>query len=279
MNKRSVPVLAAGCLLALVGLAGYAMPDSVEFPSPRMLMENQGGRVVFTHKAHSTPGGAFGDIPCERCHHELKLLSAKAEQSAEPTVMPCSACHGTAEKADFKEAHQAQYRAKGGDASCLSCHHTKLAGYSEKWSHADHKDYASEDCASCHHTEGKTPGGRMMTDIKPQRCANCHTKNSNPMTARAIKDAAHTACKNCHEDLFEAGLKACSTCHGLADLAAEAAESAQKTPDKALFSCTSCHASVAERMDAFHTSCIGCHTEREKGPGKAPEDCVKCHTP
>lgn len=276
MNKRSVPIIVAGCILALAGLAGYFMPEPVEAPSPRILMENQGGRVVFTHKAHSTSGSAYGDNSCERCHHELKVAAAEIRAAEPPKVMACTACHGSVDALDFKESHQALYRAEGGDASCLSCHHLKISGYSEKWSHEDHWNYASDDCASCHHAEGKTPGGRMMTAIKPQRCANCHTAKPNPMTARTGKDASHETCRSCHEDLFEAKAKGCATCHTQSDLAAEVAKGA---PDKELFACSSCHAPIPGGMDAFHAGCIGCHVEVKKGPGKAPEDCAKCHTP
>lgn len=266
----------AGCILALAGLAGYYLPDPVEIPSPRILMENLGGRVVFTHKAHSLPGGSYGDNACERCHHELAVSPAEAKAAGSPKTMPCTACHGTADQPDFKESHQNRYRAEDGGRSCLSCHHIKIAGYSDKWSHENHWTYAGDDCASCHHAEGRTPGGRMIENIKPQRCANCHTANPNPMTARVVRDASHETCKSCHEELFEAKAKGCATCHAQADLAAEAAKDA---PDRKLFACSACHSPISGSMDAFHAGCIGCHAEAKKGPGKGPEDCAKCHRP
>ena len=277
MNKRSVPLIVAGCILALAGIAGYFMPEPVEAIPPRILMENQGGRVVFTHKAHSTPGSGYGDIACWTCHHELDMAPDREAYAAAGKVMQCSACHGTADDPDFRTNHQAMYRSKGGDASCLSCHHMKIAGYSDKWNHEDHWNYTGDDCASCHHTEGKTASsGRMMTDIKPQRCANCHTDSPNPMTARTRKDASHETCRTCHEEFFDAGAKGCTTCHGKTDLAAEVAKG---STSRELFSCSSCHAPITAPMEAFHSGCIGCHENVKKGPGKAPDDCTKCHTP
>ena len=278
MNKRSIPMAIAGCVLALAGIAGYFSPAPTEAVPPRILMDNQGGRVVFTHQAHSTPGGAYGDISCADCHHELKIAPKKGNEPADPAaVMNCGACHGTADDPGFIASHQERYQAKGGDASCISCHHTRITGFSAKWNHEDHWDYAGDDCQTCHHADGKTSGsGRLLTDIKPQRCANCHTAKPNPMTATTRKDAGHAKCISCHEDLFEAKVKGCATCHGQADFASELANG---TLDKKFTSCATCHAPIQGRMDAFHANCIGCHDKVKKGPGKAAADCTKCHTP
>ena len=252
----------------------------------RLLLENTGGRIVFTHKAHSTPGGALGDISCATCHHELPIAPASApghapeaapdsgKDGTKPSVLPCTACHGAAEDPGFVLAHQERYRAEGGDASCLSCHHTSIAGLSEKWNHLEHREYAGDDCESCHHPQqfAFTPG-RVMT-IKPQRCANCHTPKPNPLTGTTRKEAAHERCESCHSDLFEAGSKGCATCHALVPPAAKSAPDATGTHD----ACASCHVSVSSGMDAFHNGCRGCHDRTGKGPGKeAP--CIQCHAP
>lgn len=269
MKKRNLPLIAAGCVLVLAGLAGYCLPEPVEVPPRRILMENQGGRVVFTHKLHSTPGGNRGDIACAACHHELRVAPAGVTASASPRVMECSACHGAADAPGFRESHQARWRAEQGDASCLSCHHMKIAGLSDKWNHRDHWDYAGDDCTACHHTAGRT-----ASSIKPQRCANCHTAGPGRMTARTRKDAAHEACRSCHDELFAAGAKGCAACHSGTDLAAEAARGAM---DKGLFSCAACHNPIAGSMDAFHGTCIGCHEELGKGPDREAGSCPKCH--
>jgi hypothetical protein len=280
LNKRSLPFALLGCILAAAGGAGYFLPDSQTAADPtRLLLENPGGRIVFTHKAHRAPGGRADDIACSTCHHELRVAPASAsvpaKDGAMSVVMPCTACHGAAEEPDFLPSHQERHRAAGGDSSCLSCHHTRLTGLSEKWNHQEHQtNYADDDCESCHHpTQYAGKPGRVMT-IKPQRCANCHTSNPNPLTATTRKEAVHARCASCHSDLFEAKTRECAACHTLAPPTALSAEDGSK----ASYACASCHPSVPGGMDAFHGSCRGCHDKEGKGPGKeAP--CTQCHTP
>lgn len=238
-------------------------------------MENPGGRVVFTHKAHSTPGGAYGDVACAVCHHELKISPASPEAGAQPAVMLCTDCHGTTDIAGFIASHQAKYEAKGGDASCISCHHARFAGYAEGWNHEEHKDYTGDDCQACHHEERYTaPSGKSMT-IKPQKCANCHTAKPNPLASTTLKDAVHPKCNECHSDWFDDKLAGCAKCHDQRSLQKEFA---QGKLDKKFSSCASCHGEMPGSMDAFHNSCMGCHDKVGKGPGKkAP--CAQCHLP
>ena len=273
MNKRSIPIVIASCILVLAGLAGYLAPEPGEANPNRLLMENTGGRVVFTHGVHSTPGGAYGDSTCATCHHELPVAPPAIKNASSPQVLACSSCHGTADIPDFKLKHQELYRAQGGDATCVRCHHSAMAGFSEKWNHQEHWDYAG-DCASCHHEERfEYKPGKFM-NIKPQKCSNCHTAKSNPMTATTIKDAGHRRCEPCHSDLFESGTKGCATCHNTLSTAEQLAKGT--VPDYR--ACSSCHAPISGGMDAFHNKCMGCHDTVGKGPGKqAP--CAQCHTP
>lgn len=289
LNKRSLPLAVLGCILAVAGLAGYFPPVATEAESAapaRLLMENPGGRIVFTHKAHSTPGGYGGDIACADCHHDLRITPGAASGSdsasgpasgnvtAQPKVMACAACHGTADNPDFIVAHQERYRAEGGEASCASCHHTRMQGLSAKWSHEDHATtYTGDDCESCHHPYRYEfrPGKAMH--IKPQKCANCHTAKPNPMTASTLKDATHTRCASCHEDLFAHKARGCSTCHNQVRLADMPAGDVTEADFAA---CATCHGPIPGAMDAFHAGCMNCHDTAGKGPGKkAP--CTQCH--
>ena len=264
-----------GVLLALAGIAGYFMPAPTEATPSRLLMENPGGRVVFTHKAHSTPGGPYGDIACADCHHDLKAAPWKIKDGETPPVMNCTSCHGSADDPDFVARHQEYYAQNGGDASCVSCHHAVIDGWSDKWNHKDHWDYAGEDCATCHHTEGTTASGREMKNIRPQRCANCHTEKPNPMAATVRKDAGHQTCVSCHSDWFASGAEGCKTCHNGQSTAKLLAEGKF---DKSYPSCSACHKPIPGGMDTFHGSCMGCHDKAGKGPGKqAP--CAQCHAP
>lgn len=276
MDKRSIPIAIVGCILALAGLAAYfAFPAAPPEATPaRLLMENPGGRVVFTHKAHATPGGAYGDNSCASCHHELKIAPDTVKAAETPQVMLCTACHGTADDPGFIAAHQEFYKAQGDDA-CVSCHHGSMAGYSDKWSHDDHQTYAGDDCQACHHEYSyEYKPGRTM-NIKPQKCSNCHTAKPNPMTPTILKDAAHAKCMSCHEDLFDKGFAGCTTCHSMKSSAQELKNG---TFDKVYPSCSSCHKPIPGSMDAFHGNCMSCHDKAGKGPGKAAP-CAQCHTP
>lgn len=278
LDKRSIPIVIAGCILALGGLAAYfllpaAPPEAV--PS-RLLMENPGGRVIFTHKAHATVGGAYGDIDCQVCHHELKVADAAGKSPEAVGVMDCAACHGTADDPSFASSHQELYRAKGGDAACVRCHHAAMEGLAEAWKHEDHAEtYAGGDCQSCHHeSRFEYKPGRFM-NMQPQKCSNCHTAKANPMTGTVLKEAAHTRCASCHEDLFAAGAKGCATCHSWKSTAAELQAGSF---DGLYSSCAACHKPIPGSMDAFHGNCMGCHDKSGKGPGKAAP-CTQCHTP
>lgn len=264
-----------GFILTLAGIAGYFMPAPTEATPSRLLMENPGGRVIFTHKAHSTPGGSYGDWACADCHHELKAAPWKKGEGETPPVMRCTACHGSADNPDFVAQHQKSYAGSGDNRACVSCHHAAIDRWSDKWSHEDHREYTGEDCAACHHTDGTTPSGREMKNIRPQRCANCHTAKPNPMTATVRKDAGHRICASCHSDWLASGAKDCTTCHTVQDTYKLPARAAS---DTSYPSCAACHKPVPAALDAFHGSCLGCHDKAGSGPGKqAP--CAQCHAP
>lgn len=273
MNKRSIPMAIVGFVLALAGIAGYFMPAPTEATPSRLLMENSGGRVVFTHDAHSKPGGPYGETACLDCHHELKISTRNIKKDETPEVMKCAACHSSADDPDFAARHQGWYAQNGGDPACARCHHAAFNGYSALWKHDEHIDYAGEDCAGCHHIGATTSSGREMKNIRPQRCANCHTAKPNPMTPTVIRDAGHKTCVSCHSDWLESGAAGCKTCHnaqGTADLMARG----EKIPG--FSSCSTCHNPMPGKMDALHGNCMGCHDKAGKGPGKAAP-CAQCH--
>lgn len=276
MNKRSVPIAIISCILVVAGFAGYVAPGSVEGAPARLLMENPGGRIVFTHKAHSTPGGAYGDNNCAVCHHELNISSKRFGEYALSGIAKCTACHGAAENPNFIASHQTYYQSLGGDAACLPCHHVRMGGYAAGWNHGEHKDdYAGGDCETCHHPERYTSPSGKTTTIKKQKCSNCHSAKPNPLASTSLKDAAHAKCSQCHSDLFEEKTKGCATCHTQISLSDDLARGVL---DKNFPACASCHEAIPGAIDAFHGQCMGCHDTSGKGPGKeAP--CVQCHIP
>jgi hypothetical protein len=273
LNKRSILVAILGCTLAVAGMTGYFIPVPAEVkPATRLLMENPGGRVVFTHKAHSTSDGAYGNIACADCHHDLKITPTAVQGNIQPKVRLCADCHVADGNEAFIKSHQERYRAEGGDAACVTCHHTRIQGFSKTWNHEDHHGYAS-DCANCHHPERyEFKPGKTMT-IEPQKCSNCHTAKANPLTSTTLKDAAHPRCESCHSDLFASGVKGCAACHSQVPLTEDVARG---TPDTNYSLCKNCHKPIPGNLDAFHNKCMGCHDTVKKGPGKAAP-CAQCH--
>ncbi|MDL2316071.1 hypothetical protein LJC59_03205 [Desulfovibrio sp. OttesenSCG-928-A18] len=277
MNKRSIPIAIVSCILAVAGLAGYFLVPaaSTEANPTRLLMENIGGRVVFAHKAHSTPGGAYGDVSCATCHHELKVQPDKGAgaDGKEPSVMACASCHGTADIEGYAQSHQELYRAKGGDAACASCHHTTgVDGFSDKWNHQDHWDFVG-DCATCHHGDAfEYKPGKFM-NIKPQKCSNCHTEKPNPLTSTTRKQAGHNRCESCHSDFFSGKATDCAQCHTMGSTAQKVAKGGF---DGKYSSCASCHSPISGAMDAYHNNCGGCHKTMQKGP-LIDRPCETCH--
>ncbi len=290
----------AGCILAVAGLAGYFTPPPTEAFPTRILMQNAGGRIVFTHRDHSeTP-----NMTCAACHHELRVTAAGVSQAgpgpasgpgevaARPAVMACADCHGAGDNPRFAAEHQKTYAAKG--VPCASCHHARIEGLAPGWDHAVHAEqYAAEDCTSCHHPASFSyKEGRIMAH-KPQKCSNCHTAKPNKLAPTTLKDAAHARCVTCHEELFDRKAKGCPTCHNVASAARAVPGKAGPSGKSAESSCASCHAPLLSRMDAFHKSCMGCHDKMAAAPGpdakaggtvaitgpgaKAP--CAQCHTP
>ena len=269
MNKSSKPVAVAGLILIALAFAGYLYPSSTEAVPHRVLLDNERGRVVFTHKAHT----GYQDTSCISCHHELRITDGRTRlardagvsAAGQPAVLACGACHRPESDPGFVEDHQEYYAREGGPDSCIRCHHTVAAGLSEGWDHSAHMDYAGGDCQACHHTEEIEP--------EPQACSNCHDATGSTTADVSLKTAAHSKCLPCHEDIFEEKLSGCASCHQLTPPAMEEG----KAMDTAQFAaCASCHENTPSRMNAFHTQCFTCHDTAGKGPGsQAP--CAQCH--
>jgi hypothetical protein len=216
----------------------------------RLLFDNAGGMIVFSHVAHGRDD-RFGAIPCATCHHESK----------QPTERPmaCSSCH----PADYDGPWRKEHSTAIDPAFCGRCHHAAPGGLAEGWDHDAHaQDYAS-DCKDCHHSEDIEPA--------PQACSDCHQETGDE-SMPSMRDAAHTRCETCHADLFEEAPANCKTCHAFK----EGAQVAQPFP-----ACASCHysdtkAQLPARMNAFHDGCMGCHKDTGRGPYKE-DDCNLCH--
>ncbi len=265
MKKRYTPIFALMATMLVMLVIGYVVPGSEEKVTQRILLDNAAGKVVFNHQKHFKDY----DIDCASCHHDMIQQSEN--------VLDCGSCHGIAFDEAFRTSHAATFAAKGdnnGIDSCATCHHMEFT--SKDWGHDAHASDYGIDCASCHHED---------TDIEPepQDCANCHQSEGDEAMP-ALKDAVHVKCQSCHEDMFEAKVEGCVSCH----TPVLSAEIVKKNPtdfqvSEQYANCLSCHVDqklselVPDRMTAFHTQCMSCHEEVGKGP-YTKEQCNQCHT-
>lgn len=245
LQKRFIPITTVTVVLGVIAVIGYLRPAATEAMPNRILFDNAGGHVIFSHAKHADPY----QIPCEKCHHE----------SEEPNEQPlqCGTCHVRAFDDVFIDEHQS---ADMTEENCARCHHVEFT--ETIFDHEEHFDYG--DCTDCHHDED--------IEDEPQNCANCHDEEGDEYMP-SVKDAVHTSCANCHDDMFDEGLPGCQNCHEMETFDGESVPG--YTP------CGTCHDQKIEelvptRMDAFHDGCMSCHEESGKGPYK-PDECKQCH--
>jgi hypothetical protein len=243
LQKRFLLITILTGILCTAALVGYLVPARSDAPPVRVLLDNKGGKIIFTHKVHADMAGRA----CADCHH------TSGESSMPPA---CSKCHVKKFDETFAAAHQSSFA----DDQCASCHHP--AAVMDKFSHDAHaNDYAAGDCQSCHHD--------TSIEAKPQACANCHDKRDG---IPSLKEANHTRCASCHEDLYAEGAKGCRSCHTRKPVA--------DTPTDTR-SCSDCHQEPTDQlipttMAAFHTQCMGCHEKSGSGP-YGDDACYQCH--
>ncbi len=265
MQKRYFVVSAFVLLMLVVAVYGYTVSSSsTEEPTARLLLDNAGGRVVFTHQKHIEEYG----FECADCHHNNVLLS-------------CGTCHGVPIDEAFKADHVQAFtntQASNDEASCVVCHHKSVSGL--VWDHDAHNDAYGLSCIDCHHED-------TSIEPEPTNCGDCHepATPTNPGTEAFpdLKTAVHTKCMTCHDtDFFAAGATGCASCHSMRDNpeAFNKGETNLVTPADA--NCATCHTEqpsselILPRMDAFHGLCMGCHEALDVGPYQK-DQCNQCH--
>ncbi len=250
MKKRSVPVVAIAAILLVVALAGYLTPPAQSEIPYKILFQNQGGDVVFDHRAHE-----LFKVKCVQCHHASKVST---------TEVPCGRCHPGKFDQEFVRQHIHWFEGK---AACATCHHLEWG--KPLFDHPLHEEVTGS-CQDCHHGEDIEPA--------PTRCRKCHEMT--PQGAMPnLRDAVHTRCRSCHDDLFEEELSGCSNCHSRKNMHDVDMENPVK--------CRECHDKphaelIPPRKKAFHDQCMGCHQKVGKGPFRDTEDvkdCGQCHLP
>lgn len=244
MHKRYLPIAIVSGLLCLVALTGYLLPKSQPELPVRVLLDNKGGKVIFTHASHNETMNQ----DCILCHHHT------GDTQHPPK---CTACHVKKYDAVFKESHQKTMDKR----VCGSCHHAEST--IKLFNHADHvEEYAADDCLSCHHDPS--------IESEAQACEKCHKQPGDEKLPSLMK-ASHTKCMDCHEEFFEEGSDGCKKCH---------ARNPAKEEIKHV-ACSKCHEEPVEELiptttAAFHVQCQTCHDYQGAGPFR-DDECYQCH--
>lgn len=248
-KSKTIPVVLAAILLLAVAAVGYVRSGQTQPMPVRILFENNGGKVIFSHLVHHRDY----QIECAACHHD-KTHPIKAP---EDRALACGSCHPNSFDEQFIENHADSFP---NEAYCVRCHHVEYDKVI--FDHEAHEDYAG-DCSDCHHGQDIEP--------EPQKCSNCHDERGSDGLL-SMRLAGHESCGQCHEDMFDKGLSSCKSCHIPKDM----------TDYKGDYSsCGQCHEAetrelVLPRMNAFHDQCMSCHEEMGAGP-YGPDNCNQCH--
>ncbi|QJB57972.1 cytochrome c3 family protein [Pseudodesulfovibrio sp. zrk46] len=246
MQRRYLPIFILTGILFATALIGYLVPAHSDGPPVRTLLENKGGKVLFTHKAHIE----LEENNCAYCHH----TSGNDQQPPR-----CADCHAKKFDEAFVERHQEEID----DKYCKTCHHP--GAIIDKFSHQDHaEDYVEDDCEACHHDPSVEPA--------PQACSNCHEQEGSEKVPTNLREANHARCADCHDDMYKDGLKGCTNCH-----TRQMAKDENPNPQ----ACSDCHTQPLDQLvpnttAAFHGQCMGCHEEQGSGPF-GDDACYQCH--
>lgn len=107
MQRKYIPITIIVAVLAAAAVTGFLMPAPAPETPVRVIMDNTGGRVLFTHQAHADEYG----FDCTDCHHD---------DTDEDTFLACGTCHPRAFDETFRKEHQKAFESKD---SCLRCHY------------------------------------------------------------------------------------------------------------------------------------------------------------
>lgn len=159
MQKRYLPIAVVVAALFAVAMFGYSLPSKPQENPPRVLLDNNGGRVIFTHAIHADDYG----YECADCHHD-------GVEDARP--LPCGSCHPAAFDEDFKKNHAEAFPS---DAYCERCHYSEPSADMAEEDRPDpdmlyiRSDAFHDQCMGCHEDLDAGPYG-------DESCATCHAK-------------------------------------------------------------------------------------------------------
>ncbi len=149
MNRLQKTFYRVAIVLILIGLGGYLWPSSAKDMPTKILFDNKGGDVMFSHLTHTVDYS----IACKDCHHE------GGDQS---NVLSCGVCHPASYTPEFRTEHQKWFPEKW---QCLRCHH-------EEDRNTPGNEY--QNCMECH--DDATPAELVPTRTVAfhNKCMGCH---------------------------------------------------------------------------------------------------------
>ncbi|KAB1442168.1 cytochrome c3 family protein [Pseudodesulfovibrio senegalensis] len=151
MKQRYIPITVIVAILAALAVAGGAMPEQAQVVPARTVMDNNGGRVIFSHRIHADEYG----FECADCHHD---------DIGQERPVSCGSCHPKAFDETFRSEH---FKAFSSEDACLRCH-DDVPG--ETLAEEDRPD------------TGNIP---LRADAFHAQCMDCHEENGGPYGAES----------------------------------------------------------------------------------------------
>ncbi len=151
--------------LGALAVVGYLMPEGSASTPPRVLLDNGGGRVIFSHASHTADYG----FKCADCHHD------QAGDPAHP--VPCGTCHPKEFGPEFAATHRHAFPSPD---YCQRCHDTEpdMNAAPNSMSAEDKPDSGNiptrmdafhDQCMGCHRDNGAGP-------FEETECSACHAQ-------------------------------------------------------------------------------------------------------
>lgn len=161
MNRRYLPITSLTAALVLLALFGYLRIAPAQDSPTRVVLDNPGGRVLFSHQHHAQDLG----LDCGNCHHDG---AAPAHPEA------CGSCHPPAFDKAYAQSH---IKAFTGHRACGRCHTEPPAAGMATVDRPDvsglplRADAFHRQCMGCHERSGAGPFGK-------ENCAACHRQRT-----------------------------------------------------------------------------------------------------
>ncbi len=158
MQKRYFQIAVIVAVMLAVGVVGYLTPVEEQDVPARVVMDNTGGRVIFTHQSHAEDYG----YDCTDCHHD---------DIGADRFISCGSCHPTEFNEQFRADHQ---KAFPSDEACIRCHDDVPTGELAEEDRPDieniplRADAFHSQCMDCHEKDGGPYG--------EDSCYQCHAR-------------------------------------------------------------------------------------------------------